>query len=775
MMFFDLKNLRERKGFSQTEFAAALNEKWKETHPGDEKHFNVDMVIRMEKDPQKIALDVLGVIIQVFGVTFDQLLNPVMPRLKVPHVNNTWDRVAAIKNKLEAAIEDFMKVSRDSTQISSIEHLKGLSAVAMRKAKIACVGRPDSGKSRTLNTLLGKDILPTNWTPTTSAFIILKHINDRPAFVGNNTVFVFEDQEMENIRPDDLMDETNFNSRCMVKGDYELIKQFGAHNDEGEETLVGAIIVYVDSNILVNCDLIDLPGFNPQAVQEKKQDPDEVEVDDIYDSRDSMLSARATRLADGFIYLSIANSFLYGDDLAMAQSIVKNLPMIEKKGENEVAPFGNLFFVASQALTIDHGDEDKLGEILDKAAKRVWKMVEEHPAIQSRHEQTGYEYTLDSLRKRFFTSEMERQYLTDKFYNDLTAFIEQLPLVQEKKLIEELDVFCRAQAARFLDNIVQSKLILDDHEAMVKKLEELEANEPNRSAAFRQSVYRVTDIIHNMKSDSEKACAEIFDSVINSKHIVAIVDAHGLKKNKKDLQELVALLNAELENKLTAVLVKKSNLLKVDIDEFIKGCQVTFTKKETSSPDTGSIPFAFNVGRAFAGGLSGLATFGALAAWAATCGNLGGYVLVAKAVSLLASLGIHLGGTAAVMSAVSAIGGPVVLGIAIAVIAALTSILALGGTWKKMVGSKLVKQYQNKNILNSLVMASNKFWDETMLAFRSGAEQIELDWKAHMDDYRDKVKNFDIDSLKGDILNAEATVNFFEAITTQIHTEGIVQ
>ena len=136
-MFFDLRNLRERKGFSQAEFAAALNEKWKETHPGDEKHFNVDMIIRMEKDPQKIALDVLGVIIQVFGVTFDQLLNPVIPRLKVPHVNNTWVRVEAIKHKLTIAINDFVNESRDPNQISAVEQLNALSAVAMPKAKIA--------------------------------------------------------------------------------------------------------------------------------------------------------------------------------------------------------------------------------------------------------------------------------------------------------------------------------------------------------------------------------------------------------------------------------------------------------------------------------------------------------------------------------------------------------------------------------------------------------------------------------------------------------------
>ncbi len=771
-MYFDLKNLRERKGFSQAEFAAALNKKWVEIHPDDDKHFNVDMVIRMEKDPDKLALDVLGVIIQVFGVTFDQLLNPVIPRLKVPHVNNTWVRVQAIKDKLMTSIDDFRKTAHDSTQITAVDHLEELGKIATRKAKIACIGRPDSGKSRTLDTLLGKDILPANWTPTTSAYILLKHIADRPEFAGTDTVFVFKDQDMENMRPDDLMDEQFFESWCLAKGDYDLIKQYGAHDDNGDEELVGVIIVYVDSNILENCDLIDLPGFNPQAVLEKKNQ-DEAEVDDIYDSRDSMLSARASQQADGFIYLSIANSFLYGDDLAMAQSIVKSLPVLEKKGSNEIPPFGNLFFVASQALTVDHGDMTKLDEIKDKAAKRVWSMVAEHPAIQSRQNQTGYEYTQETLRRRFFTSEMDAQDLTDDFYNALTSFIEQLPLVQEQKLTDELDQLCKAQAARFLETLNQYKMILENHEEMVKKLEELEENEPARSADFRQRVYRVSDIITGMKHDSEKECARIFDEVINSKHIVSVVEANGLKKNKKDLQELVALLNAELENKLTAVLAKKADLLKSDIDEFIKDCQITFTKSRTSSPEAGSIPFTFNVGRAFAGGLSGLATFGALAAWAATCGNLGGYVLVAKAVSLLASLGIHVGGTAAVISAVSAIGGPIVLGIAIAVIAALTSILALGGTWKKMVGSKLVKQYQSKNVLKSLTSASDKFWDETMTAFRTGAEQIEKDWKTQMDDYREKIKNFDSVALAEDIQGTKQTVDFFEKVSDQIRTEGI--
>lgn len=59
-------------------------------------------------------------------------------------------------------------------------------------------------------------------------------------------------------------------------------------------------------------------------------------------------------------------------------------------------------------------------------------------------------------------------------------------------------------------------------------------------------------------------------------------------------------------------------------------------------------------------------TLGGLGLWAATVGNLGGYILVAKGVSLLSALGISVGGTAAAASFVAAIGGPITIGIALA-------------------------------------------------------------------------------------------------------------
>lgn len=761
IMPFNLKQMRERKGFSQQEFADALNSKWGAVHPDDRHHFTVDMVIRMEKDPDRISLDVLGPITQVFGVTYDQLLTPCIPRLESPHVKNNWSRIEKIRESIEKYIQKYAPKYLSDNHPEMLLTLQELKERTARKPKIACMGRPDSGKSRTLNTLIGRDILPTNWTPTTSTVVYLKHLADKPDYFGADTVWILKEEEKDFWNPDNINDEEYCRKWCIAAGDYSLISRYGAHDGKEDETVVGAIVAFVDSPILYNCDFIDLPGFNPQTVIDKQE---EAQVDDIYDSRDSMLSARASRMADGYIYLSIANSFLYGDDLAMAQSVAKSLPAIEKKNENKVRPLGNLFFVASQALTVNHGDKDALGEICDKAANRIWNMIHDHPAIDRRSEQTGYTYSEKTLRSRFFTSEMDSADLTQRFYSELVAFLEALPAIQEKKLLEELRLYCFSQKNYFQDAAKQSQLILENQRAALEQLREMEKNEAARSAQFRQNIYQVTDAIQIMKHDSENEVILAYNDVVNAANIIQIIEKRKLKKNKRDLQELVTILNASLENRITTILTDKSLLLKDRIDAFLNECQFSFTKAKAARPDVDGIPVVFNIGRAFAGGLSGLLAYGALSAWAATCGNLGGYILVGKAVSLLASVGIHVGGTAAVISSVSAIGGPVILGITIASIAAVTAILALGGTWKKLIGNKLVKQYQKKNVLDKLKEATDGFWNDTLNAFRQGTEKVESEWLSQLEMFREKVKDFDPEALRSDIGNAQMAADFFEGL-----------
>lgn len=71
------------------------------------------------------------------------------------------------------------------------------------------------------------------------------------------------------------------------------------------------------------------------------------------------------------------------------------------------------------------------------------------------------------------------------------------------------------------------------------------------------------------------------------------------------------------------------------------------------------------------GAVASLTTFGALATWAsivAAGSNLGAYLLVPTVVSFLSSIGVSVGGTAAAASIVAVLGGPITIGIGIAVV-----------------------------------------------------------------------------------------------------------
>ncbi len=766
----NLKKIRERKGLSQGELAEALNRKWAVMYPEEPEHFTVNMVLRMENEPGRIPTDALIAISQVFGMNVEQILQIEAPRLNTPRVENKRENIEKLKDELAQYIQQH---SQDGFAEKHIEIQKGLDnlrKLMSKKPRIACVGRPDAGKSTIIDMLLGEDILPRNWTPTTSTIIYLKHISDRPEYFGNDLVWAFQEKTKvcdgafvtadEYWNPDRIDDEEYCREWKLTAGDYDLIAQYGIHfGKEGNE--VGAIVAFVDSPILYNCDLIDLPGFNPEAILNKGTD---AKVEDVYDSLDTMMCDRIVKIADGCIYLSIANSFLYGEELAMVETIIRNLPRIEKKGENQIPPLGNLFIVASQALTVNHGDREALDRIRRTAAARIWKMICDHPAISTREEQTGWKYSEDTVYSRIFTSEIDSEELTADFFSELAEFVEMLPREQEKDIWKKLQFFLDESIVNLKGIIRQNDRIIQNHKEAVEELKLMEANESRRIQELKNNERGVTKQIESMRMDSVKEFSRVYDEVICEDNVKRTIEENKLRKNKKDMQQLTSLLNAQLENGTVSVLTKQSKQLQQVLDKYLQDCKISFESSFSVRPDIEEMPFTFNIGRSFVGGLTGLATYGALSAWAAAYGNLGGYILVAKAVSVFASMGIHIGGTAAVISSVSALGGPIVLGIAIASVAMVSAILLLGGSWKKVIGNKVVNQYKKNNVKDKLLDISAQFWDETLIAFQKGVDNIEAEWQKKMGDYKRKVENYNEESLEAEKGIAEKAIEFLQGV-----------
>jgi hypothetical protein len=106
--------------------------------------------------------------------------------------------------------------------------------------------------------------------------------------------------------------------------------------------------------------------------------------------------------------------------------------------------------------------------------------------------------------------------------------------------------------------------------------------------------------------------------------------------------KLLENLQSQLERKIRS----QVDTSKAVVEEFLSEYEQITTNWGGSG--VGQIEIPFDTRGAFLGGLAGLGTLAALGVWAAAMGNLGGYILVAKAAGVLSALGLGVGSTAAV-------------------------------------------------------------------------------------------------------------------------------
>jgi hypothetical protein len=147
-------------------------------------------------------------------------------------------------------------------------------------------------------------------------------------------------------------------------------------------------------------------------------------------------------------------------------------------------------------------------------------------------------------------------------------------------------------------------------------------------------------------------------------------------------------------------------------------------------------------------------------------GNLGGYILVAKLASVLSAVGLSVGSSAAV-SFVAAIGGPVTLAIGLASILALGFWALFGEDWQTRLAKKIAKTLQDKNFLPTTESGVDKFWDQTLLAFQAGADEIERKFGEYVETNSQLLRDEEQNSrakIEATILKMEELKDFFGGI-----------
>ena len=154
-----------------------------------------------------------------------------------------------------------------------------------------------------------------------------------------------------------------------------------------------------------------------------------------------------------------------------------------------------------------------------------------------------------------------------------------------------------------------------------------------------------------------------------------------------------------------------------------------------------------------------MATYGALSVWAASLGNLGAYILVAKGVSVLAAMGISVGGTAAASAAIATIGGPIVIVISIAAVLASLAYVIFSGGWKKAISKKIVNAYDKKNVLANYLTQNAAYWTDTENAFK-----LEKDFENYIANLKKEVYESNDEEVKTKIALCEYKIKIYNSL-----------
>jgi transcriptional regulator with XRE-family HTH domain len=726
---FNLKEFREHytdvngKIMTQEEFAQFI---------GKER----DAVYRLEKDPSQIPLELLMVIAEKTGTTLDQLVGYEKPKpepfviedawktaeitrkILKDHINTSWDRVKSSFGEQERVL-----VNKDSL----FRELSSIIETNFKKPKIAFVGRSDVGKSAIINSLLGKEIMPTAWNPTTSIVVYIKHINDRPSFIVNEDVWIFKREENSPACNDTFL---NDEEKCLrlklAAGGRDALRGYGTRQGEHSMDDAAAAVVFLDSEILKNCDLIDLPGYGTG----------DRDLDD-------RLTIEAKKEADVLVYMSLANGFMRYEDIAYLKEAIQALPIIGSSKDGSIPPVGNLFILASQAHTVDGGNPEALQKILNGGCERFNKTISPRFWFL-RDEVSGYN-NARFFRGRFFTYAIDKKNLRKNFEDDLRKLMELLPKWILQKTIEKIKNFS-TKAGIDLDMETRTyESMRNKQESYRMLLQNIEKNETYRRYENLDAQVKICSEIKSRRDESIEEFSRQYREIINADFIAGIIIKQNYGKRKEDLQLLSSYISSELEACFHSILTRHSKDISGHIEKYIAVFD-NVRNKENNSMNLTVIPF--DTKSSFNRGLKDIPSPGALAYWASA---LGAGNLIFNNNDTFEASAVHIAGAAAVGAVVTALLGPIVLAVTMAVLVTVAVFNVLSKGLEKSLAKKIVRAYDDENTLEKYKKAIVEFWDATESAFNKATAGMENEWKVYVNNLRSLANTVNMDEIKANI------------------------
>ena len=680
-------------------------------------------VSRWEKEPQNLTLEVLAEISANTGFSLGDILN-FKSKIHVPWKGEVseMEKLRALKsdtNTKLTQLQEYMAFNSNSSQLhknyaNKLQKIYENTLPTIRKPRVGFLGNSDVGKSTLINAMIGQDVLPAGWTPITSLLIYVIHTEDRPDFLGDDSVVILSNHSgNKRVDIEQLHDESYFEQCSIESGGINVLEKYGSR--EGEyymNTDATAAVVYIEAPLLKLCTLLDLPGYGTG------------------DPEDDVQAAEGKNNADILVYMSLANGFMHGNDISYLKEVLDSLNPIGTK-QNGFEPLSNLFVVASQAHVV--ADKEELRNILEKGSERMECVLPENYWV-SKSQQSGLNYDHSEFLKRFFTYSRDDLELSNSFKGDFISLLEKIPKMMHIKTFDMLQSSLSLVDTEVSNELDSFRKYIEDKESAAHDYHVLLAQKDEVYKNSLEFIKKLETEIELYKVKSIDEFKDFYDRTISTESIVKVINRKGFKNRKKDKEELQNYLNNTLVQKSNDLCVLYSNKLRDYLDKELNKLNI--------SAEASKINFDYQ--KAFITGLAGLGTYGALAFYIGTLGNLGGYIVVAQAVGLLSSLGISVGGGAAATSFVAGIGGPItiVLGISILITLATAGILS-GRNWKEKFADSLIAAYKKTEARQKYCAGLESWWAETATAVNKNTMVEE--YEKHLQEAEEKANFNDTD------------------------------
>ncbi len=605
--------------------------------------------------------------------------------------------------------------------------LRGLTTRLRDKPRVALLGKFDAGKTTIINTLLGRRHMPTAYQPATWLPTYLRHTEDRPGFMDQKHDVLLMGPDFD---PSRWRDAEHVRLHTRAAGTLDLLQRpeepESSLPDHPDVSSVGAgpvrasgdevvALAYVDAPVLRSCTLIDMPGFG----ESEDQDP-----------QVSILAF------DAAIFAESVTGFLDGMSLELISEAVRRLSQTTPTGKPDQA-LKRLIIAATHAHA-GVSDEAIDGQILAGGAARLARQLS---ALGETEVQA------DDLRKQMVAFEPSHAQRVEPLLQLVEALLSTtLPEPTLSSLGSAIAAEGDELRTRWSDQLAAALEASTNADELGARATRLEREREEHFADVQKAAEKARGAIEEHARDSIGSIRSILASY-DQDHVQAIIE-RDFKDKKDALRNAGAFFSTRIRSQVEAELKRRTDLLDEDLHTFVEACEASLN---TGTGFDGRLRSKADPRTRFLGGLGGgavgAAGVGALAAYAATLGNLGAYILVAQGVGVLSGLGISVGGGAAGVAAVAAIGGPVTIGVGLVVLAGVGGAALARGPWPKQLARQIVKKVvqplqlgtpaqADRPAIPALHQALAEFWKELMAQFDRGVAGVKDAYDEQIKDLR---------------------------------------